>query len=94
MINLRHVLLCAILVLSSFHSLPASADEGFLGIVLDQRKPDLVAVKGLASGASAQKAGVAPGDVIVSFNGSKITKSDELIKIIKATTPGERARSS
>ena len=66
----------------------ARVDEGFLGLVLNQNSKTEVGVKGLASGASAQKAGVKDGDVIVAYMGKSVHTVEALIKAVKATAPG------
>jgi serine protease Do len=39
-------------------------------------------------GGAAAGAGVEPGDVIVEFNGRKVTRSNDLVKMVTATAPG------
>jgi serine protease Do len=43
----------------------------------------------VASGSPAEKAGVKPGDVIVSFGGKKITSADDLIQAIHSSQIGQ-----
>jgi serine protease Do len=42
-------------------------------------------------GSPAEKAGLRPGDVIVSYNGKKIENPNELPRLVAATKPGEKA---
>ena len=60
------------------------------GLILTQESPNQVVVKGLASGASAQKAGVKEGDVLVSLKGKKVTIISKFISQTKATKPGKK----
>jgi serine protease Do len=45
-------------------------------------------VLNLIPGAAADKAGIEPGDVIVSYNGKPIRNRDELVSMVTATKPG------
>jgi putative serine protease PepD len=49
---------------------------------------------GVASGGPAAKAGLEPGDVIVSVGGQKVTSADDLIVAIRRHIPGQRVRLS
>jgi serine protease Do len=45
-------------------------------------------VGAVAGGGAADKAGIEPGDVIISFNGREVKNRDELVKMVVATKPG------
>ena len=47
-----------------------------------------VQVVGVASGTAAEAAGLAPGDVITSLNGTAIVTSADLQKVVLALVPG------
>ncbi len=88
---MRHFIALVGLLAFSYVSGPlalAATEEGFLGLILKQETPTKVVVKGTASGASAQKAGVKDEDVLESFKGKKVQNIGEFIKTVKATKPG------
>jgi len=45
-------------------------------------------VLNVVPGGAAARAGIEPGDVIVAYNGRPITRRDELVAMVTATTPG------
>jgi serine protease Do len=45
-------------------------------------------VKTVSPGGAAAKAGLEPGDVILSFNGKPVASRDELVQMVVATKPG------
>ncbi|HUB69030.1 MAG TPA: trypsin-like peptidase domain-containing protein [Acidimicrobiales bacterium] len=47
-------------------------------------------VSNVVSGAPAQEAGITSGDTITSFNGTKLSSSDELTKLLVAYHPGQK----
>ncbi len=49
-------------------------------------------VESLEAGAPAEKAGIAKGDVILAFNGSKLYSRDALEDLIRAAKPGSEVR--
>ena len=49
-------------------------------------------VVGIAPGTPAESAGLAPGDVIVTFGGRSITSTSTLTTAVKATKPGDRVQ--
>jgi serine protease Do len=63
--------------------IPADALDEF---GLKERKGALVAT--VVSGSAAAKAGVQPGDVILSFNGKPVANRDQLVQMVVATRPG------
>jgi serine protease Do len=79
-----------------------SVTRGRMGAEISPVTRDLVEPLGLdaAKGAlvrsvdpagPASKAGIEPGDVIVSFNGQPVTTSDELVRMVSRTAPGTTA---
>ena len=76
--------------------------RGRIGVQIDQvtkdvaeavglSKPQGALVRGLESGAPADKAGVEAGDIILKFDGKPIEKSADLPRLVGATKPGSRA---
>jgi len=59
---------------------------------LNQPKGALVAE--VTPGSPAEKAGIKPGDIITSFNGSPVSNSEQLPPLVAATTVGEKVRIS
>lgn len=55
-------------------------------------KPGGALVAGVENGSPAAKAGVEPGDVILSLNGKEIVSSNELPPLVAAIRPGDTAR--
>jgi len=53
---------------------------------LKERKGALVAT--VVTGGAAAKAGVQPGDIILSFNGKPVANRDQLVQMVVATRPG------
>jgi serine protease Do len=53
---------------------------------LKDRRGALVAT--VPSGGPAANAGIQPGDVIINFNGKPVTRSDDLVQAVVATSPG------
>ncbi len=76
--------------------------RGRIGVQIDQvskdvaeavglSKPQGALVRGVESGAPADKAGVEAGDIILKFDGKPIEKSADLPRLVGATKPGTRA---
>jgi len=73
-------------------------NTGFIGASLETVTPQIgvqinyrgsgVAVAQVISGGPADQAGLQPGDVIQKINGTDVTKTEEVIKAIRATKPG------
>ena len=51
--------------------------------------PQGIFVRGVEEGSPAEKAGVLKGDIIVNFDGEKVTNYDELLKIMQYYGPGK-----
>ncbi len=76
-------------------------NRGWLGVSIQNITPDIAAAMGLNNREGALVADVLsdspsdgvlqPGDVIVAFNGDKVTSSDELPKLVAAAKAGEDA---
>ena len=49
---------------------------------------DGAVVAGVLSDSAAKKAGLLPGDVILTFNGKAVRRSDDLVSMVTATKPG------
>lgn len=71
----------------------------FIGIVgsnIDANKADLweiplgVLVRNVMDGGSAFEAGIQPGDIIIEFDGRKISSMDDLLEIVKQHKPGDK----
>jgi serine protease Do len=72
---------------------------GYIGAALATVTPDLqvqlnyhgkgVAVAQVVSGSPADQAGLQPGDVILKIAGQDVSTSDDAVKIIKASKPGQ-----
>lgn len=78
-------------------------DEGFLGVVLSNLTPGLrnqigyngpsgVAITQVEGGSPADKAGIQPGDVVISANGKSFDSYAALRDYIGAKKPGEEVR--
>jgi serine protease Do len=77
--------------------------RGFLGVTVSELTPDLAQGFGLKEGtkgalvqsvkakAPADKAGVRPGDVVVSVNGKQVESSSQLTRTVSAIPPGGKA---
>lgn len=76
--------------------------RGRIGVQIDQVSKDVAEavglskaqgalVRGVESGAPADKAGVEAGDVILKFDGKPIEKSTDLPRLVGATKPGTRS---
>jgi serine protease Do len=74
--------------------------RGSIGVSLQEATPDLLKVYGATQGAfvskvepdkPADKAGVKEQDIIVSFNGKPVTRSDDMVNAVAATPVGTQA---
>jgi len=77
--------------------------RGWLGIAGQDITPELaesfdlddrrgVLVSGVLEGGPADRAGIAPGDLIETINGKKLQSSHDVLNIIAAIAPGEKVR--
>nr|ART37092.1 D21 [uncultured bacterium] len=75
--------------------------RGRMGVVIQEVSKDLAESFGLGraqgalvasveKGAAADKAGIAPGDIILKFDGKPVTESSELPRKVGATKPGSK----
>lgn len=75
--------------------------RGRMGVVIQEVSKDLAESFGLSKtqgalvasvekGAAADKAGIAPGDIIIKFDGKPVTESSELPRKVGATKPGSK----
>ena len=78
-----------------------SVTRGWIGVSIQELTPELAESFGLkeplgalissvAAGDPADKAGIKAGDVIVEFNGKRVTEMHDLPRIVAATPPGKR----
>lgn len=71
----------------------AEVRKPFLGIQYDPKSTkDGVELELVQAGSAAEKAGIKAHDIIVEFDGHKITQSDELRESILRKAPGDRVR--
>lgn len=77
--------------------------HGYLGVVIDQLTPELaeqfglpgqtgVMIRSLTPGAPAEKAGLKPGDILISFNGKPIKGARDLVRQVSAAEVGSKAQ--
>jgi len=78
-------------------------DGGYLGVYMQELNDDVrkgldvkdttrgVLVSGVEEGSPADKAGIEEGDIIVKFDGEKVTSPEELRSAVQALDPGEEA---
>ncbi|HZS68033.1 MAG TPA: DegQ family serine endoprotease [Burkholderiales bacterium] len=65
--------------------------NGSLAQSFGLEKPQGALVSTVESGGPAEKAGIKPGDVILSYNGKPIDNSNQLPPLVAATKPGSKA---
>jgi serine protease Do len=82
----------------------ATADNaGFLGVRLLDIEPDrakglklnqerAVEIKAVMEGSPADKAGIQPGDVVLSYNGDGILSAQQLSRLVQETPPGRTVK--
>jgi hypothetical protein len=66
-----------------------SDNKAFLGVVFDTRYDNAVVVRQVYPNSPAQRAGVRPGDTILSINGDKVSSPDDVTEIVSDLEPGE-----
>ena len=71
----------------SIQNLDQSLAESF-----GMKKPVGALVSSVENGSPAEKAGLEPGDVILSFNGKELSSSDELPPLVADIQPGQSAK--
>jgi serine protease Do len=78
-----------------------AVSRGYIGVLPSEITPDLkksldlpvkdgVFVQSVTSGSAADKAGIREGDIIVAFDGKKITNPEDLYRIVGNSTPGKK----
>jgi len=83
----------------------ATRQEAYLGLFADQLPQALAAQLGdqlprgrgllvtqVVAGSPAEKAGIQPHDVLVTYDGKPVVKTDELRRLIRADQPGRQVR--
>jgi Do/DeqQ family serine protease len=76
--------------------------RGWIGVELDEVRPDILEalklknaqgalIKGVLSGAPADKAGVRPGDVLVSIDGHAVNDPQGVLNLVTGIAPGTQA---
>jgi len=68
-------------------------DRGWLGVSV-QDAPNGVAIEGVERNSPAARAGIRPGDTILTMNGEHVESSRNLIRAVAAIAPGSSARLS
>jgi Do/DeqQ family serine protease len=77
--------------------------RGWIGVELDEVRPDILdtlklksaqgaLIKGVLSGAPADKAGVRPGDVLVSIDGHAVNDPQGVLNLVTGIAPGTQAK--
>jgi membrane-associated protease RseP (regulator of RpoE activity) len=77
----------ALVVAAALHN----ADAPMLG-VFGSTSADGAIVSTVQPGSAAEKAGIRPGDVIVSYNGRRVTDFDRLVQLVRRGRIGETVR--
>ena len=68
-----------------------SMQRGWLGVSVEERE-GVVLIANLDRGGPAGRAGIRPGDIVVSINGERIETARGLIRSVAAVPPGNNAR--
>jgi len=66
--------------------------QGWLGVTLNAPDGGPLSVEEVMSGGPAEKAGVKPGDVVVSWNGSKVANLEDLRAFLEKTSAGDEGQ--
>ena len=101
LIRFPRIFWCVASVLLALQAHPATAEPGFLGLEIqgfDKKVGELlgqfdqsgVLVKNVAIGEAGAIAGFRRGDLIVEFNGSRITDFDSLLTVAVRTSAGQK----
>lgn len=102
-ITLAVLLVAALALIVSASLLAKSKDYGWLGVYTQEVEPEMAKafdlsvkygaiVNEVINDGPADKAGIEADDVIVEFNGKKVTDEDELVDYVRSTEPGEIAK--
>jgi peroxiredoxin len=81
-----------VLALSLLLPAVALADDPWIGIVLDRGAHGGARVREVVEGAPGQKAGIKPGDEVLSLDGEKVDSSQSLIAAVKKAGVGKAVK--
>jgi len=79
------------IVSANIREIPAAGGAA-LGVMLDTSKPKLLIVDGVNEKSGAKEAGLQKGDVILSIEGKKVTKPEEIAEILKERKAGSTVK--
>jgi serine protease Do len=79
------------IVSANSREIPAAGGAA-LGVMLDTSKPKLLIVDGVNEKSGAKEAGLQKGDVILSIEGKKVTKPEEIAEILKERKAGSTVK--
>ncbi len=93
----------ALLVSVSVAQAGDDEDKGYLGVMLQKITPSMskalqmgdqsgVMINEVVDDSPAAKAGLEDGDVILEFNGKTISDDNDLVKAVRATSPGDNVK--
>jgi predicted metalloprotease with PDZ domain len=93
----------ALLVSVSVAQAGEDEDQGYLGVMLQELTPSMskalqmgdksgVMINEVVDDSPADKAGLEDGDVILQFNGKTISDDGDLVKAVRATSPGDNVK--
>jgi C-terminal processing protease CtpA/Prc len=65
-------------------------EDAFLGVVFDARYDDAAVIQQVYPNSPAQRAGVRPGDTILSINGNSVSSPDDVTDVVADMQPGDQ----
>jgi membrane-associated protease RseP (regulator of RpoE activity) len=95
------VLIMSIALLATAATVQAGEDRGYLGVLLQDLTPSMakalqmgdksgVMINDVIDESPAEKAGLEDGDVILEFDGKAISDNKDLVKAVRAASPGDK----